>query len=237
MPLVKGLSPLAVVIPERLKDVADRTADVFGFCIHQTGSGLVEQAAKHGADLLNYAVSYYLQPESYFAHYVCGYDGTVVQLANELERAPHVGLSSVERASYLDGSWKAKLPQAVVDQWVRQWGSQYKSPAHLFPGASVNNVYVGIEMLPLLDPYPGAAFAGSRYTVEQHDAVAALAADVAGRWSFPKGWAGTGRLATHEALNPFTRSDKQGGWDPGAMRQAPWFDLGWIAEQASKARP
>ena len=210
-------SPLATLVPNP-RDVADRTEPVFGLVVHTTGSGIVEQAIKLLAQPLEHAVAYYMKPDSYFAHYVIGWDGHIVQIADEKERAPHVGFA--ERAKYLDGSWEKALPFDLVALWQRRWPG-YKSPAHLFPGPSVNNVYVGCELLPLpkKDPVYGL------YTLEQHQAVVMLAVDIGERWGLPDRWWRTSRLLGHEDLNPLTRSTKKppAGWDPGGLRADPWF--------------
>jgi len=195
-----------------------RTAPVYGLVVHTTGASIVDEAVRLGADPLEYAVAYYLKPDSYFAHYVVGWDGHIIQVADEAQRAPHVGFA--ERPKYLDGSWSSLLPPTLVALWRGRWPG-YKSPAHLFPGPSPNNVYVGVEMLPLQHPLA----TGSLYTVAQEQAVAALATAIGKRWKLPTGWHRGPRLLGHEDLNPLTRSTKKppAGWDPGGLREFPWF--------------
>jgi N-acetyl-anhydromuramyl-L-alanine amidase AmpD len=77
--------------------------------------------------------------------------------------------------------------------------------------------------------------AGLRFTKAQHDAVVALACDVAARkgWDDPDDharWWRTPRLLGHEDLTPLSRHDKSGGWDPGALRPAPYFDWQYVLE-------
>lgn len=144
----RGISSLAHVL-SHLRDVNDRTAPIFGIAVHQTGSSIVKQAIQKQLDPLEYAVNFYLDPDNYFAHYVVGHDGTIAQVANEQEKAQHIGWPEDQHQAYLDGSWVRKLPAEVVAAWRAHWPN-FKSPAHVFPGRSPNNVYVGIECLPIV---------------------------------------------------------------------------------------
>lgn len=123
----------------RQRDVDDRTRPVFGVAVHTTGSGIVNLARRLKVDPLEKAVAYYENPDNYFPAYVIGYDGTIIQIADEKERAQHIGFE--QRSSYLDGSWKTRVPPEVVTMWKARW-PQFKSPAHLFPGSSPNNCVV-----------------------------------------------------------------------------------------------
>lgn len=218
----KGRSGLATQVPKP-KDVDDRSMPVFGLVVHTTGSGIVKQAQKLGVDPLEHAVAYYLKPDSYFAHYVIGWDGHIVQIADEKERATHVGFA--ERGKYLTGEWETMLPKALVERWKAKWPS-HKSPAHLFPGSSPNNCYIGCELLPTpkRDPKFGL------FTLAQHQAVVMLCADIGDRYNLPTHWHHTSRLVGHEDLNPLTRSAKGQGWDPGALRVDPDFHWGFVLE-------
>jgi len=224
-PDVDGTSELATAQVERMRDVADRSIPVFGIAVHCTGSGIVTKALAHGADPFEYALAYYLRPESYFAHYLIDFDGTIAQIADEHERAPHIGLTALDRDAYLSGRWKNRLPRAYVSAWTARWAG-YASPSHLYPGRSPNNAYVGMEMLVWQHGCAGKPrTAGAKYTTAQHDAAAALAADIARRWELPAAWRRSGRLACHEDITPLTRTSNGQGWDPGVVRAAsPWFD-------------
>lgn len=228
MTAVKGLSPLAHLV-DHLNKLTDRTEPVFGVVVHQTGSGIVDEAIKKKKDPLEYAVAYYQKPDSYSPHYVVGYDGTIIQIADEHGKAQHVGFASEDRAAYLDGTWEAKLPVDLVKLWHEKWTK--KSPAHLFPGPSVNNVYVGIEMIPIVNGNAPVWFGKGRYTLKQHQAIVDLSRDISERWSFPSGWQRSGRLVGHEDVNPIQRHVKSGGWDPGALRREPWFDFEWVRKR------
>lgn len=206
-----------------------RPGKVFGLIVHTTGSGPPTAALDKGTTALAEALAYYLLPNANFAHYVCDYDGIIYRLADEKVKAPHVGFSN-ERQSYLSGAWVKQLPPSLVKRWRARWPHS-KSPAHLFPGPSVNEVYVGLELLPVAKGGPKAMTPGLRYTTAQHDAAADLAKDMAVRHKWPAGWWGTGRLCGHEDVNPITRHNVGGGWDPGALRAKPWFDWDYVIDR------
>jgi hypothetical protein len=71
---------------------------------------------------------------------------------------------------------------------------------------------------------------GLRFTKAQHEAVARLACDVATRngWPLTERWWRTPRLLGHEDLSPISRHDSRGGWDPGALREKPFFDWEYV---------
>lgn len=227
------ISELATPAP-RLQRARARTSPIFGLCVHTTGSGIVEQARKLGRDPFEHAIDYYTRPDSYFAQYVIGWDGAIVGICDEAQVAPHVGFA--ERPLYLSGEWARLLPAELVALWRAAWPA-HQSPAHLFPGASPNGVYVGAELLPL-EEYSSRwqpAFQGARFTLAQHQAIVMLGADVARRAAFPAAWQLSSRLCGHEDLNPLTRSTRKppAGWDPGTLRAAPWFDLLWVRRMLS----
>jgi hypothetical protein len=212
----KGFSPLAHLI-DRPRDTTDRSQPVFGLVVHTSGRGLVAQAKKHHADPLEFATDYYTGAE-YWPHYVMGYDGTTIQLANDFERAPHVGFAD-QRQAYLNGTWVKQLPVPVTALWRARWDG-YRSPAHLFPGPSVNDVYVGLELLPLEKPNGY----GHLFTPTQHVDVAGLYLDLIKRHGLPPSARhDERRLVGHEDVNPITRHDAHGGWDPGSLRDKPYF--------------
>jgi hypothetical protein len=232
--MVDGESPLATALFDGRRDVDDRKTPAFGVAVHCTGSGIVTKALAHGADCLEYAVAYY-QRGPYFAHYVIGFDGTIAQIADEHERAQHIGMTGPDRAAYLSGAWKARLPRVFTDAWAARWPG-FKSPSHLYPTKLPNDSYVAFEMLVWQEGCPGTPrAAGLKYTTEQHDAAAALAADIATRWGFPLGWQRTGRLACHEDVSPLQRQKAGKGWDPGVIRAQPWFDWDYLLSRIEAA--
>jgi hypothetical protein len=74
--------------------------------------------------------------------------------------------------------------------------------------------------------------AGLRFTRAQHETIARLAWDIAQRHGWPAGaWWRTARLVGHEDLTPLSRHDANGGWDPGGLRDAPYFDWQFVYDQ------
>jgi N-acetyl-anhydromuramyl-L-alanine amidase AmpD len=228
MPL--GLSSLAMPI-DNLKAASPRSGGVYGIAVHQTGESIVEEAIKKGVDPLQHAIAYYDSPGAYYAHYVVGHDGTIAQITDEGLKAPHIGFLREDHDAFLDGSWASRLPDALVTRWRARW-PDFKSPADLFPGPSPNDVYVGVEMLPLSGDLSSRAswLPTARFTEAQHRAVKALALDIAARWGLPEEWWTGGRLVGHEDVNPLERhtTDPAACWDPGYLRDEPWFDFDWL---------
>ena len=101
-PDVVGLSPLGRA--RALRNVGDRTEPVYGVAMHSTGSGIIAKALAAGRDPLGEVVAYYSSPATpYFGHYAIDYDGVIVQIADEHERAQHVGFPPEQRQAFLDG--------------------------------------------------------------------------------------------------------------------------------------
>lgn len=237
---MNGLSPLAHPIAQ-LRSGSPRSQPVWGVAVHTTGESIVDQARTHNADPLEYAASYYEQPDAYYPHYVVGYDGSILQVADETVRALHIGMKAADHDAFLDGSWTGQLPADLVARWQTQW-PEHKHPAGLFSGPSPNEVYIGVEMLPLVvgvEQAPASWLKGARFTEAQHQAMAALAVDIAARWEFPPSWWTTGRLVGHEDVNPIERHTQNpaAGWDPGWLRPEPWFDFGWLRGRIASLSP
>jgi hypothetical protein len=211
-----SLSPLAELV-DHPQDVTNRRDVVpYGLVVHTTGSGVPTEAAEHGVDPLQIAHDIYCAKGANFPHYVIGYDGTCLQIADEVERARHVGPpSSSERAACLNGTWKSQVSPIGVSMWKARWPGR-TSPIHLYPGVSPNEVYLGVELIPLLARQSDA----SLFTDAQYAKLAALIADIERRY----GIALVGpRLVGHEDLAPWTRWNSRGGWDPGALNKRPSF--------------
>ncbi len=210
------ISPVATLV-QHPRDVKNRTNPIpYGLCVHTTGSGVPLQAQKLGIDPLQVAHDFYCNPKNNFPHYVIGNDGTIIQIAEDTESAWHCGVSVAERAAYLDGSWKKKVSPLTVKYWEDKWNES--SPSHLYPGKSVNDVYLGVELIPLIKCLPNK----SLFTPEQYKALYSLIKDIEKRYFFSQILLG-GRLVGHEDVNPLTRSSVSGGWDPGARRKDPSF--------------
>lgn len=212
-------SGFAVQAP-RLRDVTDRTLLVpHGVCIHTTGRGLPTRALKAVVDTLRWAEKEYTTPGAAFAHYVVGYDGTIIQIADERERAWHAGISDKEAVLYRSGRWRDRVTPEAFELWDARWASlEAKSPLDLFPGNSPNDAYLGVELIPLLEDRDD----GTWFTDEQMHALSKLVTDIGIRYGINPH--DTSRLVGHEDLEPLTRWDKDGGWDPGGLRARPRFD-------------
>lgn len=238
-----GLSSCAIQI-DNPRDVADRTRPLWGCVIHTTGSGLARLWKQRGqpGDLLEFATAFYADPGNYAPHYLIGHAGTIVQIANEKEKMPHVGTRGSKgenrREQYLSWEWTGLVSYSALYQWNLQWSTgapdrSYKSPFHLFPGSSVNNIYVGIENIPVTGTSARPMRPGLRFTQAQHDANIRLVVNIAIRNGLPKGWASSPRLVGHEDVGLIDRHDKGGGWDPGALRAQPYFDMNYVRLGAS----
>lgn len=235
MPL--SVSPLADAVP-KLKDWPNRVQAPWGACIHTTGSGVITKARTAGADPLEYAVAYYLKPDSYGPNYVIGYNGRIVCVSPEMERAAHIGLTKADRLRYDNGAWKRSIPKAA-SLWMKRWRTRgFRHPLQLFIGKSPNDAYIGIEVLPVVadDPDGYTPSLKTTFTSMQHESARALLLDIGMRWEWPydnerptlQQWREQGRIVGHEDVTPLTRSDKDGGWDPGALRDQPRWDWRYV---------
>lgn len=215
MPIVRSLSPLAT-LAEHPQDVTDRQEAVpHGLCVHTTGRGLPAKARALGIEPMGLAIDTYCTPglATTFPHYVIGHDGTLVQIADDRERARHAGVDKAERAAYLDGTWIRKLNPAAVQRWRDKWPG-VKSPSHLYPSKSPNEDYLGVELIPLNSQGDN----GTLFTPAQYIALAELIDDIQDRYGQT-----LKSLVGHEDLEPLTRWNSGGGWDPGALRAQPFF--------------
>ena len=244
---MSGLSPIANLVPgRRLDKIVKRVP--WGVCLHTTGGGVVAKAKKTGKTPIRVALDVYLASQAGAngypwggPGYVIAHDGGIWQLAEDTTRTQHVG-SFVEghdrRAEYLSGEWLKMCSAEAVAQWKAAWGKLAKSPQHLFPSRAPNTDLVGIEMIPVGEGFGKPMAKGLKFTKAQHDAAVRLCMDIARRNAFPMGWWKQGddgmcRLVGHESVGLIDRHDSGGGWDPGALRSAPYFDMNWIKEQVT----
>lgn len=220
-----------------------RARKPWGYLIHTTGGGVTAKARKTGRKPIEVALEVYIASQNgsngYFwggPTYVCDLDGTLYQIAPDEAKTAHAG--GPHRMSYLSGAWPlAKssagkiLSATAVTAWRSAWPT-FKSPYHLFPSTDPNEDYIGIEMIPIGDGFGGPPMApGLRFSKAQHDACAALGADLGKRHQWPSGWQNANRLVGHEDVDPIERSDQYGGWDPGQNRSARYFDLSYVRTQ------
>jgi hypothetical protein len=232
---LRGVSKLAAYEPpnrfrsklavqaEDLNYDRDREERVFGLCVHTSSRSIIQRAKRKRLSPIKAALDYY-QSAEHSAHYLCGYDGTIYQISDDDKRVTHIGVSKSERKKYLSGAWEKDFPKSAVSRWRERW-PRYKSPQHLYPGSSANEVYVGCEMIPLAKTRQN----GLWFTDEQHEAMAALSADIANRHSWPDGWQFSPRLIGHEDVDAYGRWRNLGTgkynapWDPGGLRAKPRF--------------
>ena len=207
---------------------------------HMTGRTFIAKAIKRGDDPLEALLAYYTQKRT-SSHYLGGWHGELWQMTDDRIRVPHVGVTAAERRLYLSGAWREGvadpdgrvISQATLGYWDRAW-PQYPSPQSLFRSRSINDRSVGMEMPPcwvggvyLAEPLRD----GLWHTAAQHCLCAMLACDLADRhgwrpnwWIDPRGGPRTLTLPGHEDVDLYGRSQKSGGWDPGALRKSPRWD-------------
>lgn len=252
-------SPLATRA-SKPRDVKNR-ARPLGVLVHTTGSGIVDAAKRAKTDPLEVATSFYCSKENNFAHYLIGWDGTIIQIAAETEKAWQAAWEPWEEQAYKDKTWSRKWAKDYKDQvtevpptfyksWFSRW-PKFKSPVELLeriggPRTTPNSAFIGIE---LLDKKP--------FTLEQYDSLAKLAIDIGIRWYIPFTYDGiqdlppfTATLPTpfmcgHEDVCPARRYKKRSketgiGWDPG--ENFSWPTLlsrvnSWSVEDLSKWYP
>lgn len=251
----RGSGVCAFAVPAETQwDAADRPegwqGQVYGLVVHTTGSGLPAKARARGVYHTVQAVDYY--SGSHGCHYVNGWNGAeggdLLQLADEREQANGVGVSNRDqpdkdqRRSIDAGRFEDDLPAVLVRRWRERWPGVAHS-LDLLPGTqTVNSCYVHVECVPCVFHTDDGLIVGSgvqplrpglRFTQAQHDTVAALAVDVARRngWPADQSWWRTSRLLGHEDLTPISRHDRNGGWDPGALRDEPYFDWPYVYER------
>jgi hypothetical protein len=216
---VGSLSPLARPITP-LKKGRTRRGRLHGVIAHTPGSTIVDRAQKKGHEPFEYVVEHYGRPESNWPTYVIGYDGRIAQITDEEQVTHHAGVDKAERRAFLSGAWRRDCERHKL--WDAFWNPRgVLNPTdlyHLSEGAGVNDAFIGVEILPLV-PTPK----GLRYTEAQHEAFASLACDIVARHAiFDEDPARV--VLGHEDVNPLTRFNGGGGWDPGGLRTQPWFD-------------
>lgn len=232
--MTSQLSPLARQVVGVRDPKLGALRDPWGLLIHTTGGGVTAQAKKQKRRPIDIAIEIYIASQNGSngykwggPTYVLDHDGTLYQLAPDNVKTAHCG--GVHRDEYLDGSWIKKASPAAVAAWFSQWGPRYKHPYQLFPSKSPNNEFVGVECIPIGDGFGGEPMAkGLRFTKAQHDTLIDLAKEISVRHGWPAGWHRTPRLLGHEDVDILNRMDKGGGWDPGSLRSAPYFDFSYV---------
>lgn len=212
-------------VPAQVLSLPMRKRKPMGLCVHTTGGGIVEQAHRLKRPLLKHCAEFYLDIDNYGPHYVVGYDGSLIQVVDEMRIAMHVGLKAEERELLESGEWRGPVKaSALWDAYWKSPGQGIMNPLDICGGRSPNDAYIGIEMPPLEKPDPD----GLWFTIDQHDSVAQLAVDIFARHGLlPQ----RERIVGHEDVQPLSRWDKGGGWDPGGLRPQPRFDWPYVLHQ------
>ena len=97
-------SPLAIWV-KKPQDVKNRPKpQAFGIMFHTTGRGVLKRSKQWGVSPLKAAERIYTRKGAAFAHYILGQDGTLLQVADELERASHAGIPRAQRSLYISGA-------------------------------------------------------------------------------------------------------------------------------------
>ena len=208
-------SPLAVQIASPPPARERETPIPFGLCVHTTGRTLVQKAKLKGENPIDRAVKIFNGPGANYPHYVIAADGDIVQILADNLRGRHAGVPRAEREAYLNGSWTRDISAVGLQMWRERW-PDHKSPQHLYPSRSPNDDYLGVELIPSMETNAN----GTWFTDAQYAALRSLIDDIQSRHQITL----TGnRLVGHEDLEPLTRWNSLGGWDPGAIRVGPRF--------------
>jgi hypothetical protein len=189
---------------------------IWGICVHTTGRGIPKLARKRHEKPMETAIRYYSDTSSPCPHYVIDGLGVVEQITSTTLVAPHIGVSAKEREDMLDGDWIAHPSDHALELWRAKWKG-YESPQHLFPTRSPNASYIGIELIPQIEEDAN----GELFTAPQYSALAIFVARVAEIHKIDT--SDQRKLLGHEDLDPYGRWDSRGGWDPGALRDKPYF--------------
>jgi N-acetylmuramoyl-L-alanine amidase/Putative peptidoglycan binding domain len=218
-------SPLAV-IKGKMRSGRARNLPVAGICVHTTGGGPAKKASSKRT-ALDLAHDFYVNGSEGFPHYVIDYDGRIVQTCKESQVSWHAGwakLGGIKRWQ----TWTA--PQWWQQVWVPKGIS---SPAQLMSNGArdPNSVFIGIELL--------ADKSGYGFTDAQYNALARLVRDIAQRHNLTITGAPSRQLLGHEDVDPISRQNKDGGWDPGAHRNNPQFSWArlWTLVSSGQSTP
>ncbi|HTE25246.1 DUF2272 domain-containing protein [Flavitalea sp.] len=245
-PAAPGLSPFSIQAKKQWKRAGNEyrpagwQGKVYGLVVHTSGGSLPGKAVKGGIYPTIYAINFYSQSSG--CHYINGWKGIeggdLAQVANERKEAWGVGMGD-QKKSVDNNRFEKDLPAIVSTLWKKRWPS-FQNPMKLLPGTqTANSCYIHVECLPVVYIVDGKYVTdknhppmrpGLRFTKEQHNTVAVLAYDIAIRngWPMDQPWWKTPRLLGHEDLAPINRYDKNGGWDPGGLREAPFFDWDYV---------
>lgn len=230
-------SPLTASVVKSRRKLHPRSVNKVGaILVHTTGSGIVAKARKMGRDPLDHAVAHYAGPKAYTSHYVMGWDGAIVGIVPENERALHAGVSDERRRLYQAGfaTWarwlrplnpaKPPLPAKVMDRddgmvlyrdlfaghlwWPRRW-PLLPDPTRIT--SDPNGTTIGMDLLPAPEAEGGVHPGG--FTDAQRDSLDVWVADVRRRLDriLP--------VLGHADVDPIVRCDAKGPWDPRCLAE------------------
>ncbi len=234
---------------------------VYGLVVHTTGGSLPGKAINANKYPTIAAIDNYFN--TYGCHYINGWqgiqNGDLVQIANEDKEAYGVGMST-----QLNSNFEKTTPENVKKLWKQKWGSSKSPKDLLPGTKTANSCYIHVECIPVVYYLNGKTVIdannkpmrpGLRFTKEQHDSVAILAYDIAIRnnWPLDQLWWKSPRLLGHEDLTPINRItcsladgnkhcsklsqselNKHTCWDPGGLRDYPYFDWEYVYNQIKK---
>jgi hypothetical protein len=219
--LRKGVPPGAVVSPlaitlRGLRSSRRALTKVSQIVVHMTGQGPAGKSKKAGykRPAVEFALDWYLNggPNGGFPHYVIDFPGTIYATSDERNVAYHAGWVHPGGAGlFRSAGWRAP------DWWRAVWGRYgFDSPLQLLPAGAKgpNSRSIGIELMITSD---------LKFTDAQYRALARLILDIEQRHGLSIPAAPSPVLLGHEDYAPTGRSDKGGGWDPGAHRTSPRF--------------
>lgn len=202
----------------------------FGVLLHTTGDGVPADAVAENLSPMDIAVRVYSHQDE-GPHFVVDPAGAVMQLRSPVAVSWHAGVKADQRRDFLSGHWETLVPKGLVAWWHDRWPG-VKSPSHLYPTASPNESYIGVEFIPAgtydkstWKPSPGVHTAPTggknRFTTAQYVSGVQLVRTLATSHGLDVHRAG--RVLGHEDVNPITRP----GWDPGAYQGFWSWDLFW----------
>lgn len=216
-------SSLAAPIKE-LRITSKKRTRADGIVLHTTGRGPFEKAGGNSDKALEIATKYYSGQGNAFPIYLIGHDGTIIQIASEIELNWHAAWDKEQVGEYQKWDRNVSIPQKYF-WWILRWCDEpprnFRSPLALLEEVtdnrswgpddnireSPNDDYIGIEIL----WHPEGA------RKEQYTSCARLCTDIADRHQFPIDFPlPSPRLLGHEDLCPITRTMNSGKpWDPG----------------------
>lgn len=225
-------SKLASVVADRGKVKHSR---VGGLIVHTTGSSIVEQARKVGADPEAFAVDFYTHAEGKYPHYLIAHDGSTYSFCDEMKQAAHAAWSDAERDLYFTAPMSTASPapwmrswintlgdgaQKTVDPefyrvWRERWQDEWKGRYYISPLNLLRQITETPEKGPnhctigveMLDSKP--------FSTAQHEALASLFADICKRHELldPKqiapGTLPQPWLCTHSDVSPLRRYQRR----------------------------